>query len=255
MAVPNLNFRGIPPGVLFRAVILISILTGMVVLASSTSLGEYFNEEQLLLWIDGFRQAWWSPVLLLVLYGLTSFGLPAGPLLAVGATFGTLYGSIYNLAGLLLAAVASFIMAKLLGREFVVHITGRRLRRAERYLHRFGFWPLVQTRFLPLPASVVNFGAALAGVPMRLFLVASLVGFLPSTVIHTYFIAELITNEGQDRLLTGALYLGAFVVFNLVIGWSWITEQLKRRKRYHQLCHQRALHRQSDAPSREMRAS
>ena len=252
MAVPTLNFRGIPPALLFRAVILISLLLGVVVLVNSTSLGEYFDEEHLLLWMDGFRQAWWSPVLLLVLYGLTSFGLPAGPLLVVGATFGTLYGSIYNLAGLLLAAMVSFILAKLLGREFVVHITGNRLRRAERYVHRFGFWPLVQTRFLPLPASVVNFGAALAGVPMRLFLVASLVGFLPSTVIHTYFIAELITNESQNRLLTGALYLGAFVVFNLVIGWSWITEQLKRRKRYHQLCHQRAIHRQSDVPSREI---
>lgn len=252
MTITHLNLRGVPLSVLVRAVILMSLLIGTVVLATSTSLAEHFNEEQLLLWLADFRQAWWSPVLLLGLYLLTSFGLPAGPLLIVGATFGVLYGSIYNLAGLFLAAITSFLIAKVLGREFVVHITGKRLRRAERYLHRFGFWPLVQTRFLPFPASVVNFGAALTGVPMRLFLAASLVGFLPSTVIHTYFIAELITNEGQDRIQTGVLYLGAFVIFNLVIGWPWITEQLKRRRRYHQLCQQRAMRRHSDAHSLEI---
>jgi len=247
MTIPHLSLRGVPLSLLVRAVFLMSLMIATVVLATSTSLAEHFNEEQLMLWLAAFRQAWWSPVLLLGLYVLTSFGLPAGPLLIVGASFGVLYGSIYNVAGLLLAAITSFLIAKVLGRAFVVHITGNRLRRAERNLHRFGFWPLVQTRFLPFPASVVNFGAALTGVPLRLFLAASVVGFLPSTVIHTYFIAELMTNEAKDRILTAVLYLGAFVIFNLVIGGPWIREQLKRRKRYQQLCHQRAMRRQSHA--------
>lgn len=252
MRVFYLNIRRIPLNLLVRVLILISLLIGVVALATSTPIGEYLNEEQLSLWLSEFRLAWWAPVLLMGLYLLTPFGLPAGPLLVAGSAFGVQYGSIYNVTGLFLAALVSFFVAKLLGREFVVHITGNRLRRAERYLHRFGFWPLVQTRFLPFPASVVNFGAALAGVPLRLFLLASFIGFLPSTVIHTYFIAELIDNEGQGRILTGVLYLGMFVVFNFVIGWSWIREQLKRRKRYHRLCQQRAGRRQSDADSIEI---
>lgn len=242
----------IPLNLLVRVVILILLVITVVVLATSTPIGEYFNEEQLSIWLSEFRQARWAPVLLIGLYVSTTFGLPAGPLLVAGSTFGALYGSIYNVTGLLLAAIVSFLLAKLLGREFVVHITGKRLRRAERYLHRFGFWPLVQTRFLPFPASMINFGAALAGVPMRLFLVASLFGFIPSTVIHTYFIAELISNEAQDRILTGMLYLSAFIIFNFVIGWSWIKEQRRRRKRYYQLCQQRAERRQSDADSIEI---
>ena len=72
------------------------------------------------------------------------------------------------------------------------------------------------------------------------------------THIHTYFIAELISNEAQDRVFTGVLYLGAFVIFNFVIGWSWITEQLKRRKRYHQLCQQRVERSQSNTNSIEI---
>lgn len=252
MRVLFLRLHRIPFNVLVRVVILLLFIVGVVVLATSTSFGEYLNEEQISFWLAEFRQAWWSPVLLIGLYLLTPFGMPASPLLVAGSTFGPLYGSILNITGLFFAALVSYFVAKQLGREFIVHMTGNRLRRAERYLSRFGFWPLVQTRFLPFPASIVNFGAALAGVPIRLFLFASFIGFIPSTVIHTYFIAELIDNEGQNRALTGALYLGAFVVFNFIIGWSWMMEQLKRRKRYHQLCQQRAERRQNDTDSIEI---
>lgn len=239
--------KRIPRALIARVAILAALIVGGVVLVNFTPVGELLNEEQLSIWLAEFRQVWWSPLLLIGLYiVMTTFGLPTGPLLVAGSAFGALYGSIYNVTGLFLAAGVSFLVAKLLGRDFVVHITGNRLRRAERYLHRFGFWPLVQTRFLPFPATVVNFGAALAGVPMRLFLAASFVGLLPSTVIHTYFIAELFATQGNDRIITGAIYLGVFVVFNLVIGWPWIAGQLRRRKRYHHLCQQRAKRQQND---------
>ena len=223
------------------------LIVAAVWMANFSPLADLFNQEQLSKWAEDFRQAWWSPIILIGLYGLTAFGVPAGPLIFAGSLFGALYGSVYNLTGLFLASMLSFVMAKHLGRDFVVHITGNRLRRTERYLQRFGFWPLVQTRFLPVPAAVVNFAAALAGVPMRLFLVAAFVGYLPSTVIHTYFIAELIATQGQEQIQAGALYLAAFSVFNIVIGWSWIAGQLQRRKRYRQLRVQRALRKPSNA--------
>jgi uncharacterized membrane protein YdjX (TVP38/TMEM64 family) len=248
MSVQTLKIRNIPRAFLLRAAILASLIVAGIVLAQFTPVGDFLNEEQLSIWLAEFRQAWWSPLLLIGLYiVMTTFGLPTGPLLVAGSAFGAMYGSLYNVTGLFLAAAVSFLVARLLGRDFVVRITGNRLRRAERYLYRYGFWPLVQTRFLPFPATVINFGAALVGVPMRLFLAASFVGLLPSTVIHTYFIAELFATNGQDRAMMGVLYLSTFVVFNLLIGWPWITEQVRRRKRYQLLCQQRAVRRKEDA--------
>jgi uncharacterized membrane protein YdjX (TVP38/TMEM64 family) len=188
-----------------------------------TPLHEMLTAERVEWLIAEWRGAWWSPLLLVALYvGLALLGLPTGPLLAGGAMFGFLHGSLYSLTGLLLGAAASYEAARFLGRDFVAQITGERLRRAERLLERHGFWPLVQTRFLPLPFSAVNFGAALAGVrPMR-FLIASVVGLVPSTLIHTYFIARLISDRGGERVATLAWYAGAFVAFNVVISAVWL---------------------------------
>jgi len=234
------GIRSIPPSFLIRILIMALLIVTALAAANFSPLADFFDEEQQSRWIEVIRQARWSPLGLIGLYLLTAFGVPAGPLLVLGALFGTFYGFLYNIIGLLLAAALCFAMAKWLGRDFVVHITGNRLDRVGRFMRRFGFWPLVQTRFLPFPAFVVNFSAALAGVPMRLFFFTTFMGLIPSTLIHTYFIAELIVKQGRQQIIAGVLYLGVFVAFNIIIGWPWIMKQLRRRKRYRQLCQQRA---------------
>jgi uncharacterized membrane protein YdjX (TVP38/TMEM64 family) len=135
----------------------------------------------------------------------------------------------------LTGALVSFWLARALGRDFVLQITGDRFRRAERFTDRHGFWPLVQTRFLPLPFAVVNFGAALAGVSPGLFTASAVVGIVPSTVLHTFFISSIMFAHGSERAWYGAAYLGSFVLFNLVIGIPWIRGQRQRRHRYDRL--------------------
>ena len=177
---------------------------------------------------------------------MSTLGLPPIPLLVGGAAFGAFHGSIYNMAGLLLGASLAYGLAKLLGRDFVVRITGERFRRAESIFRRHGFWPMVQTRFMPLPFSVVNFGAALAGVRPVFFLVTSAVGLIPSTLIHTYFMAQAIATQGRERAFTLALYLGVFVLFNILLSTLWLREQTQRRKRYRELVAIRAERRDRD---------
>jgi uncharacterized membrane protein YdjX (TVP38/TMEM64 family) len=99
---------------------------------------------------------------------------------------------------------------------------------------------MVQTRFMPLPFSVVNFGAALAGVRPAFFLSASLIGLIPSTLIHTFFIAEAIRTQGRERAFTLALYAGAFVLFNALLSILWLRERVQRQKRYRELVAVRA---------------
>jgi uncharacterized membrane protein YdjX (TVP38/TMEM64 family) len=166
-----------------------------------------------------------------------------------GAAFGALYGSVYNMVGLLLGASLAFWVAKLLGRDFVIRVTGKRLRRAEALFERHGFWPLVQTRFMPLPFAVVNYGAALAGVRPVFFLIASAVGLIPSTLIHTIFIAQAIVTQGRERVFTLALYAGSFVLFNVLLSTLWLWEQAQRRRRYHELVALRAGRQAGNGPA------
>jgi uncharacterized membrane protein YdjX (TVP38/TMEM64 family) len=229
--------------------LLVTLLLTGIAFVRFTPMGELLTEERIASLIEQVRGIWWAPLLLIGLYAIVgSLGLPPVPLLVGGAAFGALYGSIYNMAGLVLGATLAYWIAKLLGREFVVRVTGKRLRRAERIFERHGFWPLVQTRFMPIPFAVVNFGAALSGVRPLFFLVASTVGLIPSTLIHTYFIAEAMTTQGRERTVTLAMYAGAFVLFNALISILWLREQTQRRNRYRKLTAIRAERRARNRP-------
>ena len=215
--------KRIPLSVWLRLLMLIGLILTGVLVARYTTLGELLDQDRLAATINELRGLWWAPFLLVGLYILlSSLGLPPSPLLVAGALFGPFLGSIYNISGLCIGAASSYLIANLLGREFVVRIAGERLRRAETLFDRHGFWPLVQTRFLPIPFAVVNFGAALAGVRPVQFLSAAVVGLIPSTLIHTYFIAILLESSGRERVLNLALYAGTFIVFNLLISALWI---------------------------------
>lgn len=220
--------------------LLLIVVTGFA-LARWTPAGDYLTEENLVGVLTGISQIWWAPIALLALYAiLAALGMTMVPLMVAGSIFGPWLGSLYNTTGVLIGAVVSFWLARVLGREFVVRITGDRFRRAERFTDRHGFWPLVQTRFLPLPFPVVNYGAALAGVSPGMFVAASFVGIVPSTVLHTIFISGIMFADGADRLWYGAAYAASFVAFNLIIGVPWIRGQRRRRHRYREIVETRS---------------
>ena len=244
--------RRIPSGLWIRVSLLIALVLTGIALVRFTPVGDYLTDEHLLALIETLRSTWWTPFLLIGLFAVVSvLGLPPVPLLVGGAAFGVLCGSMYNIMGLLIGAFLAYWVARILGRDFVVRITGDRLRRAENIFERHGFWPLVQTRFMPLPFAVVNFGAALAGVRPIFFLTSSMAGLIPSTLIHTYFIARAMATHGRARALTLALYAGAMVLFNILLSALWIQDARQRRKRYLRLVALRAARQGRDGPVRE----
>jgi len=233
--------NGRPASIWLRAGVLVLILVAGFALLRWTPLGEYLTEERLVSLLTDIRAVWWSPLALLALYAtLAPLGMTMVPMMVAGSIFGPWLGSLYNTVGVLTGAITSFWIARVLGRDFVVQITGEGVRRIERLTDRHGFWPLVQTRFLPLPFPVVNFGAALAGVEPGRFIAASIVGIVPSTVLHTIFISGIMFAHGAQRLWYGVGYAAAFVLFNLVIGVPWLRGQRKRRHRYRELVATRA---------------
>ncbi len=241
-AVSPVRRRRLPPrAVWIRFGVFAALLLVGFALVRWTPLGELLTREAIAATVRELRETWWSPILLIGLYTtLTPLGLPPAPLLVGGAVFGPILGTAYNTAGLMIGAALSYQLASRLGRDFVLHLAGTRLKRAERLFHRHGFWPLVQTRFLPLPFPVVNFGAALAGVRPSRFLLATILGIVPSTLLHTFFISQLLVSEGRQRWLMLYGYAASFLVFNLAIGLPWLRQRRRRRRRYRELLERRA---------------
>lgn len=214
-----------------------AILVAGILLLRWPPVAEQLTQDNVTALLSRLEDAWWAPLALLALLAAGSiFGMPVSPILvAGGAVFGALLGSVYNVLGLFLGAVSSFVFAHRLGREIVAHLFGQRLRRAERLFDKRGFWPLVQIRFLPVPFAVVNYGAALAGVRPGLFFLATGIGLLPATVMHTGFAAWLARAPADERARVVIAWGVVWTLLAIITGVPTLRQALRRRRRYREL--------------------
>lgn len=235
-----------PRRIVLRFLLFVVLVGAAFVVFRFTPLGETFREqlapERLMAIRDDLQEQWWTgPALLLAYAVLAPLGAPVSPLMfAGGAIFGTLLGATYNFFGTFIGASLSYLLARGLGRDLIVHLAGARLQRVERLIARRGFWPLVRTRFLPIPFPLVNWGAALAGVPVGLFLITTAIGLVPANLVYTYFAAALVDAVGGDR--TGVLLqMGLAVLALLTLSFlpNFLTAR-QRRKRLAELREQRS---------------
>lgn len=233
--------RAIPAWALGRFLLLLAVVGAGFLVLRFTPLGARVNElldrERLMALRASLQAQWWTAPLLVALYAvLAPLGAPVSPLmLAGGAIFGIVNGSLLNFLGTFAGAAGSFFLGRALGRDFVVHLTGDRLRRAERLVARRGFWTLVRVRFLPIPFPLVNYGAALAGVPATLFLVTTGIGLLPANVVFTYFAAALVDAVDGNRAEV-FLHMAFAIVGLLALSFlPNLLVNLKRRRRLGEL--------------------
>lgn len=221
-------------GALIRFLVFVALLAAAFVVFRYTPLGARFQEslaaDRLLELRSQLQEQWWTGPALLALFAvLAPLGVPVSPLMfAGGAIFGTLLGAAYNFAGTFVGAALSFLLARGLGRDLVVHLAGARLQKVERLITRRGFWPLVRIRFLPIPFPIVNYGAALAGVPVGLFLLTTAVGLVPANLVYTYFAAALVDAVGGDHRGV-LLQMGGAIAALLAL--SFLPNLLTGRKR------------------------
>jgi len=235
---------------LLRFLLLPVLLAGGYAAVRWTPLAGYLSGPALLAAIAGLRQAWWAPALLVGGYlVLSPLGLPATPLMiAGGVVFGGAAGSVYNVLGVILGGAASYFLGRLLGRDFVRHVAGRRLRKVELAIGRRGFWNLVAVRFLPLPFPLVNYGAALAGVPPPLFLASTAVGITPTVTIYTFFfaaVARAMAGRRGDLFTQISAQLPRLAVpIALLVAVTLVPQWLRARRRRARLLELRTARRQ-----------
>jgi len=230
----------VPRKALLRFLILPLLLAGALAAARFTPLHDYLTVAAVTALFDRLRQVWWAPLALVASYVvLLPFGLPATPLMiAGGAVFGSALGTVYNLIGTLLGGALTFYLGRFLGRDFAAHFGGKRLKKLERTLARRGFWSLVGIRFLPLPYTVLNYTAALAGVRPALFLVTTAIGLTPTIALYTVLYATLAraATGGEKPGLTLYLELaGALILLLLATAIPQVLERRKRRQRYREI--------------------
>ncbi len=201
------------------------IFFGGIALFRWTPLSEYARPQIIAQFFRGLGDPWWAPAVFVPIYAVgVAFGLPGSiPTLAGGAIFGVLRGMLYNTIGANLGALLAFLMARYLGRDFVARVLRGKAAQLDQKIGAHGFGTILYLRLIPLvPFNALNFAAGISKVSLRDYVLGSLIGMLPGTLVYTYFADALIRGTAEAReeaFLHFLLAAGLLVAFTLITGW------------------------------------
>jgi uncharacterized membrane protein YdjX (TVP38/TMEM64 family) len=130
----------------------------------------------------------WAPVAFVAISAALTVAFFPGPLLAgaSGLLFGTALGFPLSLTAAVLGASAAFLIARAVGRDAAERVAGPRVGALREAVGRRGFLAVLYARILPgVPYSLVNYGAGLTTIPLRVFAAATALGAAPRAFAYT----------------------------------------------------------------------
>jgi uncharacterized membrane protein YdjX (TVP38/TMEM64 family) len=100
---------------------------------------------------------------------------------ALGLIYGTVIGGLLGSLAMISGGLLGYGLMLTSARRFAQRFAGRSLQKVESLFDRGGAWAIILTRSLPYStAEAAVFLAGLAGMPMRKFIVALIVGSVPA---------------------------------------------------------------------------
>lgn len=148
---------------------------------------------------------WGGPVVIILFMALAIVFKPipsAAVALASGAAFGHTWGTLYIIVGAELGALLAFSISRVLGPEVFCRLLGRRI--------HFN-WPGAQTHMMGLlflsrlvpviPFDIVSYAAGLTTLQTWRFIIATLVGLIPSSFLLAHFGGEMVVRSSGELLL------------------------------------------------------
>lgn len=198
----------------------LGLFVGLIgVLAAAALLTDAPTMSQVHGWTDA---AGWAGVFVFVLV-YVAFALIPVPkavlTLAAGALYGVPLGAALALVGATTGAGLAFGAARLLGRDGVTRLEGRRLAWLDDVLARRGFLTVLGLRLVPLvPYTVLNYGAGLTGVRWRSYLLATILGMSPGATLYATLGAHSDEPASWPFVLAGA-GLAALTVLTAAVSW------------------------------------
>ncbi len=215
-----------------RLAILPVLVGAAVVLAWHFGYFRLARPDQLLAVVEKARHDTWAqPLYVIAFTVIATFGLPITVLCILGgALFGTLRGVWLAWIAAMLATAAAYALARSVGQGSVRRYLGRH-HFMTRLQKRSDFWALVGLRNLPVaPFAVLNYLAGLVGISLRLLLLATAIGALPTLVAYTYAGAELITGLEQAGPARVRAFWIAGGVTVLMIAVSFLPRAFRRSR-------------------------
>lgn len=153
---------------------------------------KYLSEisvEDLRIYIEGWGV--FAPIAYILAFTILPIAFFPVPILAVvaGVVFGMFKGTIYTLIGAWMNSAVMFIMAKVLAREMILNFLKDKLSPSmwQAFIEaddKKAFFIIFVLRLIPAaPYNVINYGAGLSGISFKSYIIATVIGIFPGTVV------------------------------------------------------------------------
>ncbi len=162
----------------------------------------------------------------------TAFSLPGAAILslAAGAIFGILQGTLLVVTGATVGAILAFLVSRTLLRDWVVKKYGGRMEAIDRGLRENGLSYLLFLRLVPaFPFFLVNLACGVTGIPVRTYVLGTLFGIMPGSVVFVNAGASLAAIERVSQV-AGPRVLGSFALLGLLALLPTIIKAVKKRR-------------------------
>jgi len=199
-----------------RPYLLVGVIPLMVLAERFIHVRQEITQEQLVTWLQSDLAG--QPVVFILTYAVVSVTFLSNiPLiLAGGALYGPVWGGMYMLSGSLLAAVLTFLAARHLGRAGLEQWLNQRVSTAAYgdWLDKAGFRSVVMLRLLPIfPFSVLNVAFGLTRVSWINYVLGTVIGMLPSTLLLAWMGDRLVGLNALTGTLLTLLTAGVTVAY------------------------------------------
>jgi uncharacterized membrane protein YdjX (TVP38/TMEM64 family) len=139
-----------------------------------------------------------------------------------GAIYGTVLGAALALTATMIGATGMYYIGRTMLRGVVKRRLGKRVNIwAERYRDNAFMWTLYARLFPISNASLTSIICGCCKVPIRTYMAANLIGFLPLTIIFAMFGSAAAKGKAIQLVVASALFVIA------VLGQWWYTHQKK----------------------------
>jgi uncharacterized membrane protein YdjX (TVP38/TMEM64 family) len=168
--------------------------------------------------LETIGAVWYAPILFIVSFGVACvLFLPASVfIVSAGLIWGGWPGSLYALTGGVLGAFLTFHVSRFIGGDILSKL-GKQGARLSRAMQGATFSTLLLLRLVPFfPFPVFNYGAGVAKVREKDFILSTAVGLTPAILVITYSAEALFTGlltkeDALIRLLAACFAMAALV--------------------------------------------
>jgi uncharacterized membrane protein YdjX (TVP38/TMEM64 family) len=192
-------------GVLVAAIILALVWT-------HTPLAEMVTRDNAAALAERFSGYWWAPLVVVAAYTPASFIMFPRWIITMTAViaFGPWEGFIYAMTGVLVAAVATFLPGRLVGKDRVRRYAGPRLKRIAKFMEQRGLIAVTAVRLVPIaPFPVVNLTMGALRVRPSHFVLGTFIGMLPGMLAATVLSDQLAAALEEPARVNGWLIAAA----------------------------------------------